>query len=112
MGAGAAKRRSPTGGLAYGTPRYSYTQPVSGATWPVTAPLVVDTVSSLSVAVLLQPGAPEAGGRTWGRPDTTAPPRNNSNHCDNIPRDERSYTTSGCLFHGNDKTQQKAKKEM
>lgn len=54
IGCGAAKRSSPTGGFAYGMPRYSITHDVPGAMCPVAAPLDVDTVRNLFVLPLLQ----------------------------------------------------------
>jgi hypothetical protein len=43
-GFGAAKRRGPTGGTAYGTPRYSETWGIHADAWPSTAPLLVATL--------------------------------------------------------------------
>lgn len=53
-GSGAAHRNSPTGGLAYGIPRYSETPSVPLEIWPLTIPLLVLTVFGPDVAV--QPG--------------------------------------------------------
>ena len=51
---GGANRKEPSGGFAYGMPRYSTTWARLEAAWPVTGPLRVCTVSCRGVEVSLQ----------------------------------------------------------
>lgn len=65
---GAENRKSPSGGCAYGIPRYSQTSAAAGERWPVMTPFPVLTVSKLALGAALDSSAAQSQTAMEARP--------------------------------------------